>query len=53
MMYEFETVWPFIIKNGVMLSDDIDFNKAFQEFCKKHNVHPAFLSNNFAGIRKE
>jgi len=53
MMYEFETVWPFIIKNGVMLSDDIDFNKAFQEFCKKHNVHPVFLSNNFAGIRKE
>jgi predicted O-methyltransferase YrrM len=53
MIYEFETVWPFITKNGVMLSDDIDFNKAFQEFCKKHNVHPVFLSNNFAGIRKE
>jgi len=53
MMYEFETVWPFITKNGVMLSDDIDFNKAFQEFCKKHNVHPVFLSNNFAGIGKE
>jgi hypothetical protein len=53
MMYEFETIWPFITKNGVMLSDGIDFNKAFQEFCKKHNVHPVFLSNNFAGIRKE
>jgi hypothetical protein len=53
MMYEFETVWPFITKNGVMLSDDIDFNRAFKNFCEKHNVRPVFLSNNFAGIRKE
>ena len=53
MMYEFETVRPFITKNGVMLSNDINFNKAFQEFCKKHNAHSVFLSNNFAGIRKE
>jgi hypothetical protein len=52
-MYEFETVWPFITKKGVMLSDDIDWNTAFQEFCERHDVHPVFLSNNFAGIRKE
>jgi predicted O-methyltransferase YrrM len=53
MNYEFETVWPFITKKGVMLSDDIDWNTAFQEFCERHDVRPVFLSNNFAGIRKE
>jgi hypothetical protein len=53
MMYEFETVYPFITKGGIILSDDINFNKAFQDFCKKHSLHPVFLNNNFAGVKKD
>ncbi|MDP3696583.1 MAG: class I SAM-dependent methyltransferase, partial [Candidatus Taylorbacteria bacterium] len=40
MMNEFETVWSFIPEGGVLLSDDVKGNNAFQDFVKK--IKPRF-----------
>jgi len=37
MMFEFETVWPHIKENGLIVSDDIYWNNAFIDFAKKVN----------------
>ena len=37
MMFEYETAWPYIKKGGLLLSDDIYWNKAFEHFARKHN----------------
>ena len=42
MMYEFRTSWPFIKKNGILISDDIYLNDAFYDFS--HQVNQAPLS---------
>jgi hypothetical protein len=36
MMFEFETVWPYLSVGGVMLADDVEWNDAFVDFCKEH-----------------
>ena len=43
MMFEFETSWKYIRKNGFLLSDDISGNNAFYDFCKKYNLKPLIL----------
>ena len=43
MMFEFETVWKYIKKDGFLLSDDISGNNAFYDFCRKHNLKPLIL----------
>lgn len=35
MMWEFETVWPHIKNGGVLVSDDIHWNNAFESFVTK------------------
>lgn len=44
MMFEFETAWPFIKKNGFLLSDDIIENNAFNKFYSAMNVEPFIMS---------
>lgn len=40
MMFEFETVWPYIRKGGLLLSDDTHWNSSFFDFatkiCRRH-----------------
>ena len=38
MKFEFETVLPYVSKNGYIISDDIDKNSAFEEFVYKNNL---------------
>ena len=38
MMFEYEASWPYIKNAGYLLSDDIDFTKAFNLFAKKKNL---------------
>jgi hypothetical protein len=40
MMFEYETSWPFIKKSGLLLSDDVHFTKAFDDFAKKVKAKP-------------
>jgi hypothetical protein len=35
MMFEFETAWPYIRMGGLLISDDVFSNKAFQDFCRR------------------
>jgi len=37
MMFEFQTVWPAIEKNGLLTSHDIFWNSAFMDFSKQVN----------------
>lgn len=50
MLYEFETAWPFINNNGFIISDDINLNNAFEEFCKKVPFKKAAMFDNSFGI---
>jgi len=44
MMWEFETVWPHLIKNGIIVSDDTSWNNAFEDFSLKMNAKNLQLS---------
>ena len=44
MMFEFNLVWPYIKKQGFLISDDIASNNAFFDFCTKNNLSPIILS---------
>jgi len=35
MMFEYSTVWPYLSKGGLLLSHDINWNSAFQDFSRK------------------
>lgn len=43
MMFEFETALPRIRNEGMLLSDDVELNSAFTDFCKMHNLHFVIL----------
>lgn len=51
MMYEFQTVWPYIREGGLLLSHDVNLNKAFSDFCK-HKGRYFTYSLSLGGIRK-
>jgi len=34
MMFEWRTVWPHITPGGLLISDDVDNNQAFADFCR-------------------
>jgi hypothetical protein len=34
MMYEYKTAWPYLATNGLLLSDDVKMNTAFEEFTR-------------------
>ncbi len=38
MLFEYETVWPYLTKGGVLVSDDVTWNGAFDKFIKKNNL---------------
>ena len=53
MIFEFEMAWPFIIKNGFLISDDIGDNNAFYDFSTKINKNLLVLpqkENSFLGL---
>jgi predicted O-methyltransferase YrrM len=55
MLFEFKTAWPFVKKNGFLLSDDILNNNAFHIFCSSINLKPLVLkqegsSKSYTGI---
>jgi predicted O-methyltransferase YrrM len=56
MQFEFEVAWPFVNKDGFLISDDISGNNAFHDFYSKMNLEPFILPQNeksFLGILKK
>lgn len=38
MLFEYETAYASIRQGGIIASDDVDWNKAFEDFCKTHGL---------------
>jgi predicted O-methyltransferase YrrM len=36
MFFEFKTVWPYLSKNAIIISDDVDRNDSFKDFVNLH-----------------
>lgn len=51
MTAEFRLVWPHLRVGGVLLSDDVNWNRAFKDFAKEVQQEPVIISG-FGGIRK-
>ena len=51
MTFEFNTVWPFL-RNGLLVSDDVNQNDAFLEFGDRVQRFPLLVKskNNIHGI---
>ncbi len=49
MIFEYETAWPFLADKGVLVSDDIDFNAAFQDFSTRIEIE-IFKTNKASNI---
>ena len=45
MSYEFETSWPYLTKNGFLLSDDIIDNNAFHDFYLSKELTPTLIKD--------
>lgn len=43
MSFEFNTAWPYIRKDGFLLSDDINDNSAFYQFYSSLNLSPIIM----------
>lgn len=53
MTFEFETVWPRLSSGGLLLSDDVIWNSAFPDFCRRHRLKPVyFWLPNLAVVKK-
>jgi GT2 family glycosyltransferase/predicted O-methyltransferase YrrM len=52
MMYEYKTAWPYLKKNGLLLSDDVKMNTAFLEFTKDTNS-PSIIYKDRLGIARK
>lgn len=53
MLWEYRTAWPHIRDGGIILSDDVDWNEAFFDFCKEAGRRPVHVySRNLAGVVK-
>jgi len=38
MTFEFETAWPYLKHDGLLLADDADWNDAFKDFSNRHSL---------------
>ncbi|MGO9379939.1 MAG: class I SAM-dependent methyltransferase [Dissulfurispiraceae bacterium] len=51
MMFEFECVWPFLETGSVLMSHDVHWNRAFQDFSIKYSQRD-LVAHGFGIIRK-
>jgi hypothetical protein len=45
MTFEYETVWPKLSKGGVLASDGVQWNHAFEDFCRSKSTAPHIFGN--------
>lgn len=52
MRWAYETLYPNLRKGGVFISDDINDNSAFQDFCEKNKIQPTVVDfeGKFVGV---
>lgn len=42
--FELHHVWPYLVKNGVLVADDADASRAFVEFFRRTELEPVLLT---------
>lgn len=52
MMFEYELAWEWLADEGIVLSDDITWNGAFQTFASVRDADRGYLSPNVGYLRK-
>ena len=52
MSWEFRTAWPYIRKDGLLLSHDVSQNAAFREFAKNASEKYYYMLKNCGGIKR-
>jgi hypothetical protein len=52
MMYEYKAAWPYLVKNGLLLSDDVKMNTAFVEFAKDMSRLTMIYKGRFGIVQK-
>ena len=52
MSWEFRTAWPYIRKDGLLLSHDVSQNAAFKEFAKNASEKYYYMLKNCGGIKR-
>lgn len=52
MMFEFCSIWPKLTKGGYLLSDDIKWNNAYNDFKSKNEISNSYEYRNFGIIGK-
>ena len=52
MKWAYETLFPYVKKGGVFISDDINDNSAFQDFCDQNKIIPTVVAfeGKFVGV---
>jgi len=50
MLWEYETVWPYIRNKGILASHDVDWNNAFRDFTQKNSCISVISRNSFGFI---
>jgi len=52
MLWEYETVWPHLASGGILLSHDVVWNPAFEDFCRGADAQSVVMDN-IGGIVKK
>jgi predicted O-methyltransferase YrrM len=52
MMFEYKTIWPHLRSGGLLISDDIKWNKAFDDFIEVNKISKFFKYRSFGIIIK-
>jgi hypothetical protein len=43
MTFEYEAAWSHLRPGGFLISHDVNWNNAFRDFCKRHDVKPTYF----------
>lgn len=53
MMFEYELGWEWLVPSGIIFSDDISWNSAFDDFVESKGCEYGYLSNSFGYVIKQ
>ena len=52
MFFEYQTIWPYLKEKGLLFSHDVNWNKAFDDFCQEVGRKGVKYRREFGGIKK-
>lgn len=52
MFFEYQAAWPYLKPQGILLSDDIDYNNAFDDFTREVQGQPIRFNAKVGALKK-